>query len=36
MASGYIPSDGKDLDSRYLGINAKAKSADFLFIPIIS
>ena len=27
MASGYVTSDGKDLDSRYLGINAKAKSA---------
>ena len=27
MASGYLTSDGKDLDARYLGINAKAKSA---------
>lgn len=27
MASGYVTSDGKDLDARYLGINAKAKSA---------
>lgn len=27
MASGYVTSDGKDLDSRYLGINAKAVSA---------
>lgn len=27
MASGYQTSDGVDLDSRYLGINAKAKSA---------
>lgn len=27
MASGYVTSDGKDLDSRYLGINAKAASA---------
>ena len=27
MASGYLTSDGKDLDTRYLGINAKAKSA---------
>lgn len=27
MASGYITSDGKDLDERYLGIDAKAKSA---------
>ena len=28
MASGYITSDGKDLDQRYLGIDAKAKSAE--------
>lgn len=28
MASGYITSDGKDLDERYLGIDAKAKSAE--------
>lgn len=28
MASGYITSDGKDLDERYLGIAAKAKSAE--------
>lgn len=27
MASSYITSDGKDLDERYLGIDAKAKSA---------
>ena len=27
MASGYVTSDGKDLDARYLGINAKANSA---------
>ena len=27
MVSGYVTSDGKDLDSRYLGINAKAASA---------
>lgn len=27
MASGYVTSDGKDLDSRYLGINSKAASA---------
>ena len=27
MASNYMTSDGVDLDSRYLGINAKAKSA---------
>ena len=27
MASGFQTSDGVDLDSRYLGINAKAKSA---------
>ena len=27
MASGYMTSDGKDLDARYLGINAKAASA---------
>ena len=27
MASGYITSDGKDLDERYLGIDAEAKSA---------
>lgn len=27
MASGYVTSDGKDLDARYLGINAKASSA---------
>lgn len=27
MASGYVTSDGKDLDSRYLGIKAKAASA---------
>ena len=27
MASGYQTSDGVDLDNRYLGINAKAKSA---------
>ena len=27
MASGFITNDGKDLDSRYLGINAKAASA---------
>ena len=27
MASGYITSDGKDLDERYLGIDAQAKSA---------
>lgn len=27
MASNYLTSDGVDLDSRYLGINAKAKSA---------
>lgn len=27
MASGYITSDGKDLDSRYLGIKDKAASA---------
>ena len=27
MASGYVTSDGKDLDSRYLGISAKAASA---------
>ena len=36
MANGYITSDGKDLDERYLGINAKAKSADFLFILSVS
>ena len=28
MASGYVTSDGKDLDSRYLGITAKAASAE--------
>lgn len=28
MASGYVTSDGKDLDARYLGINAKANSAN--------
>ena len=28
MASGYITSDGKDLDERYLGIDGKAKSAE--------
>lgn len=27
MASGYITSDDKDLDERYLAINGKAKSA---------
>lgn len=27
MASGFLTNDGKDLDSRYLGINAKAVSA---------
>ena len=27
MASGYITSDGKDLDERYLGIDGKAESA---------
>ena len=27
MASGFVTNDGKDLDSRYLGINAKAVSA---------
>lgn len=27
MASGFLTNDGKDLDSRYLGINAKAASA---------
>lgn len=27
MASGYITSDGKDLDERYLAINGKAESA---------
>lgn len=27
MASSIVTADGKDLDSRYLGINAKAKSA---------
>ena len=27
MASGYVTADGKDLDSRYLGINSKAASA---------
>lgn len=27
MASNYVTSDGKDLDSRYLGISAKAASA---------
>ena len=27
MASGFVTDDGKDLDSRYLGINAKAVSA---------
>lgn len=27
MASGFVTNDGKDLDSRYLGINAKAASA---------
>lgn len=27
MGSNYVTSDGKDLDSRYLGINAKAASA---------
>ena len=27
MASGYVTSDGKDLDSRYLGISAKSTSA---------
>ena len=36
MASGYIISDGKDLDEHYLGIDAKAKSTNFLFIPIVS
>lgn len=29
MASNYVTSDGKDLDSRYLGINAKATSAGY-------
>lgn len=28
MPSGYVTSDGKDLDARYLGINDKAKSAE--------
>ena len=28
MPSGYVTSDGKDLDTRYLGINDKAKSAE--------
>lgn len=28
MPSGYVTSDGKDLDERYLGINDKAKSAE--------
>ena len=28
MASGYVTSDGKDLDERYLGITDKAKSAE--------
>lgn len=28
MASGYITSNGKDLDERYLGIDGKAKSAE--------
>lgn len=28
MASKYVTDDGLDLDSRYLGINAKAKSAE--------
>ena len=27
MASKYVTDDGLDLDSRYLGINTKAKSA---------
>lgn len=27
MASGYVTSDGKDLDQRYLAINGKAASA---------
>lgn len=27
MASNIVTADGKDLDSRYLGINAKAQSA---------
>ena len=27
MASGYVTADGKDLDSRYLGISDKAASA---------
>ncbi len=27
MTSGFVTNDGKDLDSRYLGINAKAVSA---------
>ena len=26
--SGFVTDDGKDLDERYLGINAKAKSAE--------
>lgn len=28
MASGYVTSDGKDLDERYLAIDAKAKSSE--------
>ena len=36
MASKYVIDDGLDLDSRYLGINAKDKRADFLFIPSVS
>lgn len=29
MATNIVTSDGKDLDSRYLGINAKAASAGY-------
>ena len=29
MASGYVTSDGKDLDSRYLAIGGKAASASY-------
>ena len=29
MASGYVTSDGKDLDSRYLAIGGKAASAGY-------
>jgi hypothetical protein len=36
MASGYITSDGKDLDERYLGIDGKAKSSETADVALTS